>query len=104
MRYETTSLRRDTQQVARSTGAAAGAWFWGIIGTVAAIGLIGHLITKVPVGEWIAIGAGVMVAGLIMAFVMAEGDSSPQPPPPVRAVPPLVQPDLRQSDVFEGKW
>lgn len=105
VRYET-SLRRDTQQVARATGSAAGAWFWGIIGTVALIRGIVALLARVPAADWIVIGTGLAVAGIFIVIALAaphpgHGLES-QAPPSSGPAPPAT--DLRFSREFEGIW
>lgn len=98
-RYNTGTLRRDTQNLARTTGGAAGAWFWGILGTIALLRGIFSVLAKVPVADWIGIGSGLAVAGFFIMLVLAF----PHPGHGLQSPPPGPMPDLRASDVFEGK-
>ncbi len=95
------SLRSDARQVSRSTGAAAAAWFWGVIGTFALIGAIGRVLAKVPAADWIGIGIGGTFAAAVLVFVLRD-DTPSLPPTPPEPVPPLT--DLRFSREFEGIW
>ncbi len=96
-----TSLRSDARQVSRNTGAAAAAWFWGIIGTFAVVGAIGRMLAKVPAVDWIGIGIGGTFAAAILVFVLRDDGPSPPSAPP-EPVPPIT--DLRFSREFEGVW
>ena len=105
MRYET-SMKRDAQQVARTTGGEAGAWFWGILLGVGVlfwpnIFVHGPHRLACEIGWYGFLGALVLLT-VIAAAVQASPKSPPLPPAPPEPVPPVT--DLRFSREFEGVW
>lgn len=94
------SLRQDARPVIRSTGAPAGAWFWGILLAInilfwPSIYVTGpHRLTT----EWVwYCFIGVTVT------LLALGSRTPKTKPPVpRWTPHPTRPDLRETDEFQG--
>ena len=107
------SLRKDTQNLARSTGADAGAMFWGGLAAIAAIfwpSIYIHGAARGPceVGWYGFLG---MILLIIMIAKVRPHIPSGRPRlriggPEVPSWPPLPgpMPDLRDSGEFEGIW
>lgn len=99
-------LRQDARQLARSTGSGAAAFFWGTLAVLGALYGLGKLFTSPNGWAWM-----VIIAGGIAVVVAASAWAEANPPPPGGGVPRWtpppsrrLPPDLRESDVFEGKW
>jgi len=105
MRYEGSSLRRDTQQVARQTGSGAAAFFWGTLAVIAfvfwpSIYVHGpHRLTAEIL--WYSF------LGVVALFVVIAAGTGMQVPDPQggvpRWIPQPVRPDLREAGVFDGE-
>jgi|SRR5712664_4415025 len=97
MREYNPSLRQDVRQVARKTGASAGAWFWGILTGIMIVfwpSIFVHGPHRV-LAEWLWYGFLVLL--IASFYVAARMPDHPKPP-----VPRWKPPDLRESDVFDG--
>jgi len=113
MRYEGSSLRRDTQQVARQTGSGAAAFFWGTLAVIAFVfwpSIYVHgphrLTAEILWYSFLGVVALFVVIAAGMADAPKRGPRRPRPKTGVPLTPPPSRPwlvDLRESDVFEGK-
>jgi len=110
MGYQGSSLKRDTQELARQTGAGAGAFFWGTIAAVAfvfwpSIFVSGpHRLTAEIL--WYSFLGAVTLFVVIAAGMANAPKDPPRPKTGVPLTPPPSRPwlpDLRESGVFEGK-
>lgn len=99
------SLRSDVRQAARDTGSGAALFFWGIMGTVMALGWAGHNLHRFLASPHAWAWAVAIVTGIAMiAFVTAVSESNPAPPGGgvPRWTPQPARPDLRQTrDAWE---
>lgn len=109
------SLRQDTQNLARSTGGEAGAWFWGILLGVGVLfwpTIFVHGPHRLPceIGWYSFLGAVLLI--VLICLICASVQASPKPktgvplvpvtPVPPEPVPPVT--DLRFSREFDGSW
>lgn len=105
MGYQGNSLRRDTQELARSTGSEAGGCFWGILAGIAVV-FWPSIFVHGPHRLTAEIVWYTLVGAITLFVVIAAGTGMQIPDPQggvPRWVPQPLRPDLREAGEFGGK-